>query len=102
MTEPQSFVAGFSYEEPWTQLPWAVAVAALPDGAMRIGDIDVKAISSGNGQAGVIHEIERERSEAKAAKVFLSKCFYRLLPQTYGAVTGRQFLEQHYCYAAFV
>jgi hypothetical protein len=91
-------------DEPWTELPWALRVSALPDGlALHVGVVEANLVCAlgAENQHALIAEIEREATERKASKVYLSKCFYRLLPQTYGGVKNL-WLERTYCYAVFV
>jgi hypothetical protein len=87
-------------------IPWGVGVGALPHFGMRwlhttvdIHKVDV--CMSCWGQHGLVREIEKRATGSGAHKVYLSKCFYRSLRQTYG-FDGILVREQHYCYAVFV
>jgi hypothetical protein len=91
-----------SGDEPWAEKPWGIVVGELADADVNRPDSDGHAIrvyGSWEGQPGLIAEIEREANERKAARVLVSKCFYRLLLTTLGDV--KYLREQHYCYAAF-
>jgi len=90
-------------DEPWRELPRGLSVAALPEGVMAFGHQMVRAIGPAGEQHELVQQIEREAVKHKASRVFLSKCYFRVLPQTYGGgvLGGKMLLEQHYCYATF-
>jgi hypothetical protein len=91
-------------DEPWTELPKSITVAALPENVMARmpGNHRIKVVGPAKDQRALVKRIEREA--IGFSKVFLSKCCFRQLPQTLGQPddSAQLLLEQHYCYAAFV
>lgn len=88
-------------DEPWTERPFGLAIAALPEvNSMEIGGHRIRAYGSWDGQHGLIGVLEHEARKRKAYKMFVSKCYFRLLECR--RADERTLREQHYCYAVFV